>query len=217
MRIYVKLSNNSEQIDFNYQKLLTGVVHKWLGLENEVHGKPARFTFSWIQNTKAEKGGLALSPDSYFFVSAYDDSIIRRITEGILKDNTVFHGIFVRDVILQEPPLFEKVQRFSMASPVLLKRRSDNKHLTYEDAGYEIALTENLKTKLEKAGISPEGVEIKLDPDTAYRSTKLVTYNGIQNKTTFAPLIIKGNNEQLTYVWSVGLGHSTGIGFGALK
>lgn len=217
MRIYVKLSNNSKQIDFNYQKLLTGVVHKWLGAKNEVHGKSAGFTFSWIQNTKAEKGRLMLTADSYFFVSAFDNDIIKRITRGVLADSTLFNGIEVKDVILQEPPLFEEVQRFSMASPVLLKRRSDNKHLTYEDEGYESALTENLKTKLEKAGISPEGVEIKLDPDTTYRSTKLVTYNGIQNKTTFAPLIIKGNNEQLTYAWSVGLGHSTGIGFGALK
>ena len=49
MRIYLKLSSNQKIIPFNYQELLTGVIHKWIGESNEYHGKTGQFSFSWIQ------------------------------------------------------------------------------------------------------------------------------------------------------------------------
>ena len=45
----------------------------------------------------------------------------------------------------------------------------------------------------------------------------MVTYNGIKNRASLVPIVIEGTTEQITFAWSVGLGNSTGIGFGALK
>ncbi|MGN9307593.1 CRISPR-associated endoribonuclease Cas6 [Enterococcus faecium] len=47
--------------------------------------------------------------------------------------------------------------------------------------------------------------------------TKLVYYKNIGNKTSICPVIIEGTPEQIAFAWNVGVGNSTGIGFGALK
>ena len=44
MRIYLKTTPNKESVYFNYQPLLTGVLHKWLG-ENDIHGELALHLF----------------------------------------------------------------------------------------------------------------------------------------------------------------------------
>ena len=41
--------------------------------------------------------------------------------------------------------------------------------------------------------------------------------NGIKNKASICPVIVKGTSEQIAFAWNVGVGNSTGIGFGALN
>lgn len=219
MRIYLKLSKNSKKIPFNYQELLTGVIHKWIGENNNIHGKSGQYCFSWIQNSSVNKDGIDLKKDSYFFISSQDVSLIKSVIKGILSDPTMFSGVSVTDVQIKDTPDFEPNQSFWMASPVLLKVRDGEKtrHVTLENDDFEEVLTDNLKRKLEKAEISSDGLTIILNPQTNFRQTKLVTYKGIKNKASFAPIIISGTQEQIEYAWSVGLGNSTGIGFGSLK
>lgn len=219
MRIYLKLSKNEKIIPFDYQELLTGVIHKWIGENNEVHGNSGHFSFSWIQNTIASKKGINLKGDAYFFIGTYEESLLKKILKGIIEDPNMFHGVKVSDVQIKNIPNFSVNEKFLMASPILLKTKEENKinHVTLEDANFEEVLTESFKNKLKKANLNPEGVSIRLNPQTNFRQTKLVTYKGIKNKTSLAPIIIEGTPEQIAYAWCVGLGNSTGIGFGALK
>lgn len=219
MRIYLKLSNNQKIIPFNYQELLTGVIHKWIGESNEYHGKTGQFSFSWIQNTKSNKNGINLEHGAYFFISSPRDTLIKELIKGILEDPEMFCGINVTDVHIENPPQFSNVQKFLMASPVLVKVKDDNsiRHVTIEDEDFEEKLTVSFKNKLEKAGISSKELTIQLDPDSSFRTTKLVDYKGIKNRASLAPIVICGNQEQIEYAWSAGIGNSTGIGFGALK
>lgn len=219
MRIYLRLTKNSEIIPFNYQELLTSTVHKWIGRNNELHGRTANYSFSWIQNTIAKKEGINLQQGAYFFISSVNTDLIKQLVKSILDNPKLFCGASVEDIQIVNTPEFSSSERFVMASPVLLKERVGDriKHVTIEDQDFEAILTENLKRKLEKSNISSEGISIQIDPDSRYRRTKLVTYKGIKNKTSYVPIVIKGNSEQIAFAWSVGLGNSTGIGFGALK
>lgn len=45
---------------------------------------------------------------------------------------------------------------------------------------------------------------------------KLMTYKGIKNKASMCPVIIKGTLQSKQFAWNVGIGNSTGIGFGAI-
>ena len=157
--------------------------------------------------------------DAYFFISSLNEELIRKIIKNVIEDPTMFNGINVFDIQIKNTPQFEPIESFFMASPVLLKLREGEKtrHVTLKDNDFEQDLTDNLKRKLEKVGLSSAGIEIRLNPDFNYRNTKMVDYKGIKNRTSFAPIIIKGTQEQIAFAWNVGLGNSTGIGFGALK
>lgn len=219
MRIYLRLSKNNKTVPFNYQELLTGVVHKWIGYENDVHGKSGRYSFSWIQNTSAIKKGINIENDSYFFIGSIDVDLIKQIIRGVLDSPEMFCGIHVIDIQIKNIPSFRNTEKFLMASPVFLKIKEEDKvrHVTLIDDDFEEVLTDSFKRKLERVGLSSEGVLITLNPETNFRKTKLVTYKGIMNKASLAPIIITGTQEQIAYAWSNGLGNSTGIGFGALK
>jgi len=219
MRLYIRLSKNTDIIPFNYQQLLTGVVHKWLGENNQVHGAPSLYCFSWLQNTKSNKAGIFLTQNSYFFISAYNDDLIKMIMTGILENPDVFCGSKAIAVQIKETPKFTDEERFFLNSPILIRKRNDEliKHITYKDEEFEDAVTENLKVKLKSVNIFDKEISVKLDRLYAFPKTKLVDYKGIKSKTTLAPLIIKGTPEQIGFAWLVGLGNSTGIGFGALK
>lgn len=219
MRIYLKLSKNNKVLPFSYQELLTGVIHKWIGSNNEIHGKTSQYSFSWIQNTTSTRSGVNLSEESYFFVSSVDELLIKRIVKGVLADPLMFNGVKVNDVQIKNVPEFSFKEEFLMGSPVLLKIKDENRvrHITLEDTEFDEVLTESFKNKLLKADINPDGVSVKLNPDKSFRQTKLVTYKGIKNKASFAPVIISGTPEQIAFAWCNGLGNSTGIGFGSLK
>ena len=219
MRIYIKISKNKEIIPFNYQHLLTGVVHKWIGVNNNEHGKRSLYSFSWLQNTSSTKNGINLGRDTYFFISAYDTDLIKRITKGLLDDPEMFCGSRAIDVQIRDVPDFSNEERFFLHSPVLIRQREGEKtkHVTYLDEVFEKLLTENLKIKLQSVDLPIDNVSVELDKSYAFPQTKLVDYKGIKNKTTLAPVIIKGSPEQIAFAWQVGLGNSTGIGFGSLK
>jgi CRISPR-associated endoribonuclease Cas6 len=78
-------------------------------------------------------------------------------------------------------------------------------------------LTETLKKKLLLANVSDENISVSFDRDFPYPRTKIIKYKDISNKVNVCPVIIKGTQEQLAFAWNVGVGNSTGIGFGALK
>lgn len=219
MRIYLNLERNNKIVPYNYQNLLTGVIHKWLGKDNSEHGQAGVLSFSWLQNTKATNEGINLNDDAYFFISAWDDGIIKKIVSGILDDPTMFCGIKVNGVQIANAPKFKDSNIFLMASPVLLKWRDNGvlRYVTIEDEDFEEKLNINFKNKLQRAGLDTNGVTIAIDPDSTYRQTKMVIYNGIKNRASLVPIVIEGTTEQITFAWSVGLGNSTGIGFGALK
>jgi len=58
MRLYLSLSPNEEIIPYNYQPLLTGAIHKWMGKDNFEHGKLSLYSFSWLQNVNTSKKGI---------------------------------------------------------------------------------------------------------------------------------------------------------------
>jgi CRISPR-associated endoribonuclease Cas6 len=220
MRIYLKLSIPKEAIPFNYQPFFTGAIHKWIGPKNSAHGALSLFSFSWMQNISViEKKGIKVTPDSYFFISAHDEELIRSIVKGISDQPGVCFGMNVTEIHMMEDPAFSNTQTFMTASPIFIKRRFENneKHITFDHPSSDIFLTETLKKKLLSAHLSDKDVSVSFDRDFLNPRTKIIKYKDISNKVNVCPVIIKGTQEQIAFAWNVGVGNSTGIGFGALK
>jgi CRISPR-associated endoribonuclease Cas6 len=218
MRIYLQLTKNKELIPFNYQPSLTGALHKWMGRDNYEHGKVSLYSFSWLQNVDTTKEGINLNRGSNFFISAYDEMLIKTLMKGILADPLVCYGSSVASINVQETPVFSAVQRFSIASPVFIQRFDEekNSHIIYSDEKASVYLTETMQRKLALAGLPTDNVSVSFDLTYHQPRTKVVTYKGIGNRANICPVIVEGTPQQVGFAWKVGVGNSTGIGFGAL-
>jgi CRISPR-associated endoribonuclease Cas6 len=218
MRIHLKIKTTNEVIPFDHQPLLTGTIHKWLGWNHE-HGEVSLYSFSQLEGGKATTKGLRFERATSIFFSSYNTDLIKKIISGIQSDSTMFHGLTVLEIIIQEDPDLSDRELFFVASPIFIKRRNGDNvdHIIYNDHRANACLRETLLSKMEKAGISDETLRIRFEVDYPKASTKKITYNGVQNRASWCPIIIEGKPETKLFAWNVGLGNSTGIGFGAIK
>lgn len=218
MRIHLKISKTNNIIPFDHQPLLTGTIHKWLGWNDE-HGEVSLYSFSRLEGGKGTPKGLQFGTETYFFISSHDPELIKKLIAGIQADPTMFYGLTVSEIIIQEDPDFSERTLFQVASPIFLKRRNGEKidHIIYDDDRANDCLKETLQTKMAIAGIADDTFSIRFEKDYPKAGTKKVTYNGVQNRASWCPVIIEGKTETKLFAWNVGLGNSTGIGFGAIK
>jgi CRISPR-associated endoribonuclease Cas6 len=222
MRIHLKISSDGSVVPFDYQKKLTGTIHKWIGEENIEHGSISLYSFSMLNNGKksVRGNGLVFENGTSFFISAYNDALIKSIVSAIQKDPTLFSGLKVQEIIIQENPDLADKEYFLAASPIFVKRKRDDgstKHYAYGEKETTAFLTETLQNKMTKVGLVDDTLEIAFDFTYPNAKTKVINYNGIGNNANICPVIIKAKPETKVFAWNVGIGNSTGIGFGAIK
>jgi CRISPR-associated endoribonuclease Cas6 len=217
MRLYFKTSKNTEVIPYDYQYKLLGKFHKWLG-NNKLHDSISLYSFGWLSGQTINKKGLFFPDGANWFISFWDNSIGKTIIDSIMKGSEFIYGMKVLDIVIQETPEFGTKKYFQVSSPVLI-RDYDNgkaKFRFHHDKEADNLLTQTLKSKLKIADLSEE-VSVKFDRDYYNPKTKLININGIDNRATLCPVVVEGNPEAIQFAWNVGIGHSTGSGFGALK
>ncbi len=218
MRIHLKLSKNTEPVDFSYQQKQVGTIHKWLGI-NDIHDQMSLYSFSWLKGGKKVDEHLEFNHGASFFISFYDTSKLEEIIKGIQSEPDVFYGMSIYNITIQEVPMFETKQRFMAESPIFLKYSKDKKSTYYyfTDAQSDDILTNNAKHKLRKAGLSDNGLTVYFEKNYPSAYTKGTTFKGIFSKGSVCPIIVEGSSEQIAFIWDVGIGNSTGIGFGSLS
>lgn len=219
MRINITTTSSKETVNFNYQPMLTRAFHRWLG-DNKLHDNTSLYSFSWINGGIANKSGIKFDHGGHFFISAYKEDTIKDTIKGIRGNPLIGSGLYVKEIEIETSiDRVEDQQLFYCASPILVKRTIENKeiHFSFNDPQSDAYLTETLQYKLRFAGLQVEGVSVKFDRGFQAAKTKVVYYKNIGNKTNLCPVIIKGTSEQIAFAWNVGIGNSTGIGFGALK
>mgnify|MGYP000895448865 CR=1 FL=1 len=218
MRIHLHITASKKVIPFDHQHLLTGAIHKWLKWNAE-HGEISLYSFSQLTGGKAVLDGLKFERDTSFFFSSYDSILIKKMVSGIQSDPKMFYGLIVSEIIIQEDPDLSGRNLFNVASPIFIKRRFGEKieHIFYNDPRANTFLKETLTSKMKKSGIKDESLDIRFDNFYDTAGTKKITYKGVQNRANWCPVFIEGKPETKLFAWNVGLGNSTGIGFGAIK
>lgn len=218
MRIHFKINTSDKILPFDHQPLLTGAIHKWMGWNDE-HGNVSLYSFSQLEGGRVVSTGFQFSVNTYFFFSSFDPQLIKKIVSGVRADPEMFYGLTVSEVVIQEDPDLSDRTMFLAASPIFLKRRVGEKvdHVLYDDPRSGECLKETLMSKMSKAGMTDDSLRIRFDPVNQKACTKKITYNKVQNRASWCSVIIEGKPETKLFAWNVGLGNSTGIGFGAIK
>lgn len=220
MRLYFELSPNTEPVPWDYQHFLIGTLHKWLG-RNELHDGISLYSLSWLEGAVRENNALTFPRGGRWFMSFHDSRLTEIVESAALRDPLVCCGMRVLKIQRQETPLFGPRYRFKVASPVLAREKKENgsiKHLLYSDEGVDVNMTKTLMHKLDIAGMHEEskGVQVSFDRTYKFARSKLVNIKGIKNKANFCPVIVQGTEKAVQFAWDVGVGNSTGSGFGSL-
>lgn len=221
MRIYLRLTPNTEIVPFNYQRALVGAFHKWLG-ENELHDEISLYSLSWLYGGKMrwDKKGYDFRDGAEFFISSPLEGLHKSAVSGLFKDETIQWGMRVEEVRMRTTPDFGERQRFFAQSPIFIKKRREEDNgqqfVFPGDADANALMTATLQKKLGRAGLNCNA-SVAFDPEYQNPKTKKITFNKIDLIGTFCPVIVEGDPEAVRFAWDVGAGHSTGIGFGALR
>jgi CRISPR-associated endoribonuclease Cas6 len=217
MKLHLKLNSNKGTVPFNYQNKLVGALHKWLG-KNEWHDGLSLYSFSWLTHGKKTEKGLSFPTGTNWSISSHDNDFLKTIVQSIQRDNEVAFGMRIQEILIQDNPYFEEEKTFMVGSPIFIKQRieKEQKFYYYNDTESTQLLTATLRNKLQKAGLNSEGVTVAFDTTYNGAKVKAMNYNGIVNKGSICPIIVKGSPEQIAFAWNVGVGNSTGIGFGSL-
>ncbi len=218
MRILLSTTANTVPVPYSYQVNLAGAFHKWLG-DNKEHDDVSLYSFSWLQGGKGSKEGLMFGSGATWVISSYKISIIKDLLKGIRNEPSIAWGMEVKEIQIQKEPQFAGKEYFRLLSPVFIKRNieGNSKYYLYFDKEASDLLTDTLRTRLRKAGLSDLGVSVRFDREYSNPQTKMINYRGVLCKASMCPVIVEGSPEQIAFAWNVGVGNSTGIGFGALK
>ncbi len=218
MRIHINLTNPNTIIPFNHQEILTGVLHKWLG-KNDVHDDISLYSFSRLNGARQKANGLDFPHGAKWFISIYDKELFKKLLSGVVTSPEINWGMRINDFMVQPDPDFTHQEHFLAASPIFVKRTIGNKqkHYIYNEPETSDLMKETLLHKMKKVGLEDNSLEIKFDARFENPKTQKITYRGIENRASVCPVIIKAKPETKAFAWNVGVGNSTGIGFGAIS
>ncbi len=223
MRLYLKTTESKKEVPINYQSLLTSAIHRWIGRDNTEHGKTSEFSFSWLKNIEISKDNKSINctNNSYWYITAHNTNLIKKIIEFIQLDNFLCDGTKISEVMIDNNLKTNSTNIYNLGSPILLKlsNKIENKieHLKYDDERCTEVMTRNMKKRMIESKMDPNGINISFNLERPNSKVKVIDYKGIKNKVNFCPINIIGNDEQIRFIKCVGVGHSTGIGFGAIE
>lgn len=218
MRVHIQFTKPYDIIPFNHQEVLTGVFHRWIG-KNNVHDDISLYSFSRLSGGKVTNNGLNFPFGAKWFISVYEIDLFKKLISGIIENPELRWGMRVQVFFIQPEPDFTHQNEFKAASPIFIKRTIDQrqKHFLFFDNESSSLMTETLMHKMKIAGLEDDMVKIEFDLRYSNPKTAKVTYNGIDNRASLCPVIITGSPATKAFAWNVGLGNSTGIGFGAIS
>jgi len=214
-------------LPFEHLPALKGAFHRWTGHSPALHDAISLYSFSWLRGAKGGSGGLSFPTGAQWSISAPDPHLVRGLLAAVVSDPSLHaYGLRVTDAQLRAVPVFPAGEHlFRLLSPVFVKQQLHDEqgqprpaeHLLYDNPAADARLTETLQHKLRQAGLSDAGVRVAFDRRYPAPKVKLFSYHDVHGRASFCPVLVTGTAEQLRFAWCVGIGHSTGIGCGALQ
>ena len=211
-----------ERVPFDYLPTLVGAFHRWAGHDAGRHDGLSLYSLAWLRGGRAGRGGIRFPDGAHWFISAPDEALIHALVGGVVRAPDLGLGLRVRDARLLRAPEFAAGEHaFRVASPVFIKHETDRDqpadHLLPGHPLADELLTATLRHKLRQAGLDDAGAAVRFDPAfVATAKSKLFRYKQVQCRGGVCPVLVSGSAAQIGFAWEVGVGHSTGIGCGAL-
>lgn len=223
MRIKINFTKNTELVPINEQHTLSAsYFHKCLG-NNDLHDKPSDYCLSPLMGGKFDNGFLNFENGGYIIVSSNDMEIITKIMIGSTNNKELGYGMQFNGIKDRSASYHNGWNNFASLSPILLSKSIDNhKRFFYtlkNKEEYISNLEERTKRKLLKIDSNLDLRNFKIEIPEYNSSSHKIKKIMVHNVTNFANqhhLNIFCNSEVAELLSNVGIGQSTGCGFGTI-
>ena len=217
-RIRINLTYPTTDVPVNNQHQMNGFIFSSFGENCKYHDRFSDYSISSLQGgtLKDDKKTLEFKNDNpHFYVSGNNEFIEFAIKRFMFSDASFF-GMKVKNLDSNfDFNVNEKFDNIITISPVLVKVKGGKK-LTIEDDEWLECLIDNCKKKLEYLGIIDDTFRIEV-VNKEKAKKKSIMVGDVFNPSTMVRLKVFGKKDTRRTLYCLGLGGSTGSGFGSIK
>lgn len=222
MRIKVMLSSSNQELPINSQSIVNSFIHRVLGKDNIYHNRKNDYSVSslqggkWIKNTE----NISFMNGGYITITSNDNDFLNTILLNLYT--TPFHNdIKVIGMEFVDEKMYNGWNHFATLSPFLIKeRREDGKYtfLTLDMDNFEDKVKNYLINKLSKINpkLDLKNFDVKIDTNHKSNKIKKVLVKNVINKANQCQISINCRKEVAELIYTIGIGQSTGSGFGTV-
>mgnify|MGYP000881413796 CR=1 FL=1 len=223
MRVKIKFKGENGNVPFNTQAAVNSYIHDCLGRNNEFHDRPSNYSLTSLQGGRVNdaKTGLSFKDDAFLIVSSQDADFIGKLLMGVMSHREFSYGMSLLDVEQVSEEMHEGWNHLTTITPILLKRgykqKGPDDYVKVTDADFAQRLKEHLVRKLSKIDptLDLSGVEVSV-PDRPFNKVRRVMIKNIPNYASNCWVSIRCSKKVATMIYHLGLGQSTGSGFGTV-
>ena len=221
MRLKILLSSTNNELPINHQDLVNSFIHRTLGKDNEYHDIKSDYSVSslqggtWVRGTK----NISFKNGGYITISSLDEKFINNILISLYA-TAFYDDIKVVGIEFVDEQFYNGWNHFVTLSPFLIKKYSSKKDYgfhTLDDENFEEEVKAYLLNKITK--INPKldlsDFDVKIPQHGNHKSTKVIVKN-VVNIANSCHINIHTNRKVAELLYNIGIGQSTGSGFGTI-
>ena len=222
MRIRINFTKNTTPVSINNQSLVNGYIHKCLGVNNPFHDAKNDYCISSLQGGKLNISDNTLTFDKggFITVTSLNSDFINKILIGILSNTDFIHGMKFAGIDYINESFINGWNHFATLSPFLIKKSLGDKKcefITLKSDNFEKLVKEYLIKKLTaiNSTLDLTNFDVK-GPNHPSHKVKSILVKHIISRANQCQISIHTNKKVAELLYNIGLGQSTGSGFGTI-
>lgn len=195
-----------------------GLVHNLLGEDNPYHDKFSNYSLSMLRGGVRVEDGITYPNGGQLFISSPDMEIINKICMSLIYGKEFkLRDMKLESWTVEDIKVHSDYDIIHTLSPILLK--DEGKRITFEDANFIERLNIQSLAKLQKNGLTPKELKGFVIKPFHFEKAKVERpkIRNVVNPSSKVMLVVEGTPTARKMLYGMGLGNSTGCGFGAVK
>lgn len=221
MRIKLLLSATNNELPINNQHIVNSFIHRVLGGNNKFHDSKNDYSISslqggkWIKNTQ----NISFKNGGYILITSLNKEFLDSIMLGLYT--TSFYGdIKVNGLEFIDEKFVDGWNYFVTLSPFIIKKYSSKKDYTFNtlnDENFEQLVKNYLINKLLKINpkLDVSDFNVVIPKHDNHKTVNIMVKN-VKNIANSCHINIYTNKKIAELLYNIGIGQSTGCGFGTI-
>lgn len=219
MRLKLIFKSTGKVYDHRLNEEVNGFIHKVLGENNKYHGSFSDYSISDIMGMRYSTDHVTYSfpKFAYVFVSSPNDEFMNDLLNGLsnLKNGYVLDMPYCGMEICD----FSVNSQYDIIRIKYLSLRNKRQVITVNNDEFLDSLRDKCVKKLMHNGVSAKAAKT-LNFEIFHKENSrinVVKTKGIPIRCSSVMLIVRGNKNARLKLYELGVGQSTGFGFGAVS